>query len=409
MREKREPFSSRGSLLIILAISFLLTLAGCGMQANVGSHTAYGAATDYISALADKDYDRARALRDPAESKQTAFDNGYFDDERTRLGISVANPQFTNVVIKDATGNSLGSNDNVTTASAYITLSVVSGPSLLITTTFSSDLWYVSGIVRRLFCRGGLRSPKQGGIRMPINMGTDKATMSAALQKAGYDLSGTDPNLIQARLDRGSEVVNLYIDAGGSVRAQVTMGGGENEQQQRSGNLQYTIVRQGQITLNITTRLTSASDLSTLIADLNNISATRLAATDAGNAATSWAHTQPSSGYTSMAQSGGSGGRVSASNFSGGEDSSSSGSSSNSGEFSQDTSSGFGGAHHSGSQHSGTSSSGGRVSASNFTGASGSDNQPSDANSGSGNSSNTSSDSGGRVSASDFGGNEGGN
>ncbi len=242
---------------------------------------------------------------------------------------------------------------------------------------------------------------------MPINMSTDKATMSAALQKAGYDLSGNDPNLIQARLDRGSEVVNLYIDAGGSVRAQVTMGGGQNEQQQRSGNLQYTIVRQGQISMNITTRLTSASDLSTLINDLNNISATRLATTDAGNAATSWAHTQPASGYASMAQSGGSGGRVSASDFSGGEASSSG--STNSSEFSRDTSSGFGGAHHSGSQHSGSSSSGGRVSASNFSGSSGSDNQPSDANSGSGNSNDNSGDSGGRVSASDFGGNEGGN
>ncbi len=149
MREKREPFSSRVSLLIIVAISLLLTLAGCGMQANIGSHTAYGAATDYISALADKDYDRARALRDPAESKQTAFDNGYFDDERAQLGISVANPQYSNVIIKDANGNALGSNDNVTTSSAYISLSVVSGPSLLITTTFSSDLWYVNGIVKQ--------------------------------------------------------------------------------------------------------------------------------------------------------------------------------------------------------------------------------------------------------------------
>jgi hypothetical protein len=118
------------------------------MEANKGSHSASGAATDYVSALSDKDYDRARALRDPEEFKQTVFDNSYFDDERARLGLIQANPQYIGVSVKDANGSLVA--DTVATPATvtnlYVNLKVVNGPSLLITTTFRTDLWYVSGI-----------------------------------------------------------------------------------------------------------------------------------------------------------------------------------------------------------------------------------------------------------------------
>ena len=136
---------------IIAVIVLAMSVAGCGMEANKGSHSASGAATDYVSAIADRDYDRARALRDPSEFKQTVFDNTYFDNERTRMGVTVANPQFSAAVVKDANGATVV--DSTTTAptstNLYVNLMVSGGPSLLITTSFTTDLWYVSGITKQ--------------------------------------------------------------------------------------------------------------------------------------------------------------------------------------------------------------------------------------------------------------------
>lgn len=134
--------------LALVIITLAMSVAGCGMEANKGSHTAAGAATDYVSAIADKDFDRARALRDPDQFKQTVFDNTYFDGERARLGVTQANPQYSGVSVKDAVGTVVA--DTMATSPSatnlYVSLTVSGGPGLLITTTFSTDLWYVSGI-----------------------------------------------------------------------------------------------------------------------------------------------------------------------------------------------------------------------------------------------------------------------
>lgn len=110
---------------------------------------------------------------------------------------------------------------------------------------------------------------------MAINLNTDRSTISGALQKAGYDLVGGEPNLIQARLDRGSQVVTLFIDSGGAMRAQITSGGDESEQRQQAGNMTYTIVQQGQLTVNLTTTLQDASDITTLLPDIDRLAAGR--------------------------------------------------------------------------------------------------------------------------------------
>ncbi len=131
-----------------MLVTLLVAVSACGMEANKGSHTAINAATDYVAALSDKDYDRARALRDPEEFKQTVFDNSYFNGERARLGLIQANPQYKGTSVKDTNGLPIAgaATASIAPTNQYVNLTVVGGSSLLITATFRTDLWYVSGI-----------------------------------------------------------------------------------------------------------------------------------------------------------------------------------------------------------------------------------------------------------------------
>ncbi len=151
MRDRGIESKLRIGGLVAVIITLAISIAGCGMEANIGSHRASGAATDYVSAIADRDYDRARALRDPAEFKQTVFDNTYFDNERARLGVTVANPLLNGITVKDATGAKVVDTTTTpaTSTNLYVNLTVSGGPSLLITTTFTTNLWYVSGITKQ--------------------------------------------------------------------------------------------------------------------------------------------------------------------------------------------------------------------------------------------------------------------
>ncbi len=141
---------------------------------------------------------------------------------------------------------------------------------------------------------------------MAINMANDRNTISNALTRAGYDLQGNEPNLIQASRNRGNSVVNLYIDAGGDVRAQISVGGDENEQRMQSGRLQWVIIRSGQITINMTTTLSSVADIPGLLNDINNVSANRSSTTDVGNVVSTQTRVEPPPSTS---------GRVSASDF----------------------------------------------------------------------------------------------
>jgi hypothetical protein len=147
-----------------------------------------------------------------------------------------------------------------------------------------------------------------------VNLSTDGKTISDALQKAGYDLTG-EPNLIQARLDRGSQVVTLVIDGSGAVRAQITSGGDQNEQRQQAGNMTYTIVQQGQLTINLTTRLQDASDINTLLTDIDRLAAGRPIVSGLAQAVSPHTYPPPPTITAQPSTHSSSSGRVSASDF----------------------------------------------------------------------------------------------
>ena len=144
---------------------------------------------------------------------------------------------------------------------------------------------------------------------MAINLNTDGKAISDALQKAGYELVGGEPNLIQARLDRGTQVVTIYIDSSGAVRAQITSGGDQNEQRQQAGNMTYIIVQQGQLTINLTTTLQDASDIATLLLDIDRLAAGRPIVSGLANAS------NPRPYLTAQPAASSDSGRVSASDF----------------------------------------------------------------------------------------------
>lgn len=143
-----RPYNLLFSLTLVLFLAILMS--ACGMQAKVGSAGPITAATDYVSALADRDYDRTRGLRDPAQAKQIAFDNNYFDDERARIGISNANPQFSELQLRDANGQVTNSDKPITTSSATVQLQIVGGPKLRLVAINNNQVWYISDIQKQL-------------------------------------------------------------------------------------------------------------------------------------------------------------------------------------------------------------------------------------------------------------------
>ncbi|GEM_PF-2644078 len=251
-----------------LASTFVLlllfcTLSGCGSVAITGAPSPLLAAQNYVAALGDRDFERARALRLPAQFRIVAFNTAYFTDERTRLGMdSLPNPTYDGIAISDDQGAPLSLNTLPLRPSAILTMSVTTGPTLLIVAGQVDNRWFVSDTQRL----------KLGASKMSFSMYSDRSQIERDLQNAGYDLLGEQHNLIQGSKDEAGLHSEISLDDGGSLRLEITEAGDEQADHPSYGGRNYTVTRSEQRKTNITITLRRAEELDDILNDIETIS-----------------------------------------------------------------------------------------------------------------------------------------